>query len=214
MAVFELILSPIVWVMGALLNFYISVLSSTGLSILILSFTFSLFLLPLQRIASRTEQRIGVKIATVDAEVNALKGSLKGEKLFLATEKIYQKHGYHPIQSVAMGAGFIVMLPVLVSAILLFTGGGVLAGQAFLFIHDLSKPDGVIGPLNVLPIIMFAVTLVDAKLRFKNDQKSQVRFLFISVVLLAIVYNLAAGLVLYWTGSNLMSLVINQIRKA
>ena len=113
-----------------------------------------------------------------------------------------------------MGAGFIVMLPVLVSAILLFTGGGVLAGQGFLFIHDLSKPDGVIGPLNVLPIIMFAVTLVDAKLRFKNDQKSQVRFLFISVVLLAIVYNLAAGLVLYWTGSNLMSLVINQIRKA
>ncbi len=34
----------------------------------------------------------------------------------------------------------------------------------------------------------------------------------ISVVLLVIVYNLASGLVLYWTGSNVMSLILSRVK--
>jgi membrane protein insertase Oxa1/YidC/SpoIIIJ len=109
-----------------------------------------------------------------------------------------------------VGASFFVMLPVLVSAILLFTGGEILTDKNFLFIDDLSKPDALWGLINVLPLLMFAITLIDAKLRFKNDRKSQHRFFFISVVLLVIVYNLAAGLVLYWIGSNIMSLMTSR----
>jgi membrane protein insertase Oxa1/YidC/SpoIIIJ len=200
--------------MEMILEFYILVFSSTGISILLTSFTFALLLLPLQRKAYRTEQRISEKMKIVDAEVQALKGKLKGEKLFLATEQIYERNRYHPIQSVGMGASFFVMLPVLISAILLFIGSDILAGKGFLFVEDLSKPDGLLGPVNVLPVIMSAITLIDAKLRFKDDRKSQYRFLFLAVLLLIIVYNLASGLVLYWIGSNIMSSITSRLQPA
>lgn len=211
MSVIGTILSPIVWLMNMVLEFYVSIFSSVGVSILLLSFTFSILLLPLQKMGRRTEKRIGNKIKAVNTEEQALKGKLKGEELFLAKEIIYKKHGYHPIHSMAMGAGFIVMLPVLFSAILLFSGDGILIGQSFLSIDDLSKPDGLLGPVNLLPLLMFAITFVDAKLRFANDRSNQYRFLFISLVLLILVYGLPAGLVLYWTGSNIMSFIFARL---
>ena len=212
MVLVETVLSPIVWLMHKILGFYVHLFSSTGVSILLLSFTFALLLLPLQRIGRNIEQRISNKMQTVDKEVQLMKGGLKGEELFLATEQIYQKYDYHPIHSVAMGASFFVMLPVLVSAILLLTGSETVADESFLLIPDLSKPDGLLGPVNVLPLLMSAITIIDAKLRFKNDRKSQYRFFFIAALLLLIVYNLAAGLVLYWTGSNIMSLIVSRIK--
>jgi membrane protein insertase Oxa1/YidC/SpoIIIJ len=208
----ETVLSPIVWLMEWILNFYIFLFSSAGVSILLLSFTFSLLLLPLQRVAQRMERRISAKMKSVGSEVEVLKGELKGEDLFLATEQIYERNGYHPIHSVGLGASFFVMLPVLISAILLFTGSETIANESFLLIGDLSKPDGLLGPVNVLPLLMSAITIIDAKQRFKDDRKSQYRFFFIAALLLIIVYNLAAGLVLYWTGSNIMSLVLSRIK--
>lgn len=212
MYLLETVLSPIVWLMEWLLDFYVFLFSSTGVSILLLSFTFALLLLPLQRIAQRMERRTSDKMKFVGAEVEVLKGKLKGEELFLATEQIYERNGYHPIHSIGLGASFFVMLPVLVSAILLFTGSETVANESFLLIADLSKPDGLLGSVNVLPLFMSAITILDAKLRFKGDRKSQYRFFFIAALLLIVVYNLASGLVLYWTGSNIMSFVLSRIK--
>ena len=211
MVILETLLGPVVWLMQWVLELYMGWLASTGVAILLLSFTFALLLLPLQRIAAGSEKRVSARMQLVDADVRQLPAELKGEERFLATEKIYQQHGYHPIQSVALGASFFVMLPVLISAILLFTGD-LLAGQSFLLIDDLSQADGLLGPLNLLPLIMSAITVVDARIRFRDDRKSQYRFFIIAVVLLILVYNLAAGLVLYWTGSNIMSLLLSRLR--
>ena len=208
----ELILSPVVWLMREVMGFYVSIVSSTGLAILLTSFTFSLLLRPLQGVAQRKEDKLGEKIKSIDAQVQPLKETLKGEELFFAVEKVYEKNNYHPIASVGMGLSFFVMLPVLLSAILLFSDGEFLANQAFLFIADLSKPDGLLGPVNVLPLLMSAITIVDARLRYKDDIKSQMRFLVLAEVLLVLVYNLASGLVLYWIGSNIMSLVLSRLK--
>jgi len=209
--VLETILSPVVWLMQSILELFFSIIPSMGISILLLSCTFAIFLLPLRKIAQRTEERVSRKMQTVNEQVQALKGELRGEKLFLATEKIYEQHGYHPIQSIKLGASLFVMLPVLISAIFLFSGDSV-SGESFLFITDLSKPDGLLGSINVLPFVMTMVTLIDAKMRFKDDKQSQYRFFFISIVLLILVYDLSSGLVLYWTGSNIMSFVMSRMQ--
>ena len=107
MHLLELILSPIVWLMGFIFEFYIYLFFSTGTSILLLSSTFALLLFPLQKKTQLLEQRIGEKIKTVDSAVALLKNELKGEKLFLETEIIYKKHAYHPIHSIGMGASFL-----------------------------------------------------------------------------------------------------------
>jgi len=212
MLIFETVLSPIVWIMQFVLDLYVHLFSSTGLSILILSFTFAILLLPFQHKARKVEQRISEKMKIVNAEVHSLKEKLSGEDLFLATEKVYTRYGYHPIHSIGMGATFFVVLPILLSAIVLFTNNEILAGRSFLFIGDLSMPDSLLGPVNVLPLFMSSITIIDARLRFKDDNRSQYRFYFISVLLLIIVYNLPAGLVLYWTGSNIVSLVMSRLQ--
>jgi len=168
-------------------------------------------LFPFQRWGSRVEKRISGKIHQIDAEVRPFKKELKGEALFLETERIYKKYSYHPIYSIGLGASILVMLPVLLSAIVLFSGDGILSGERFWVISDLSKPDGLLGPVNLLPLLMFAVTSVDAKLRFKDDKRSRYRFYGISLVLLIIVYDLPAGLVLYWIASNIASLLLNRL---
>lgn len=195
--------------MEFVLEIYDSFFSSTGVAILLLSVTFALCLLPLQKMARKVEQRINCKMKAANEEVHALNGQFKGEKLFLKTEEIYKNHDYHPIQSIALGLSFFVMLPVLISAILLFTDDTVLVGKGFLLIDDLSKSDGLLGSINLLPLLMTAITIIDAKLRFKDDKASQYRFFFIAFVLLVLVYNLPAGLVLYWTGSNIISLTLS-----
>ena len=205
----ETILNPLVWLMELTLRFYESIIESTGMAILLLSVTFALFLLPLQKYGRRIEQRVSNKMKSTDIEVQALKGDLKGEELFLATERIYKNHGYHPIQSIALGLSFFVMLPVLISAILLFTSDTILVEKSFLFIGDLSKPDILLGSINLLPILMSMIMLIDAKLRFKDDKPSQYRFFLIALVILVLVYNMPAGLVLYWTGSNVVSLILS-----
>ena len=88
--VLETILFPIVWLMQWVLEFYSSLFSSTGISIILLSFTFALLLLPLRKLAAGLEDRVNIRMATASAEVELLKCTLKGEALFLETEKIYK----------------------------------------------------------------------------------------------------------------------------
>jgi membrane protein insertase Oxa1/YidC/SpoIIIJ len=206
------VLAPIIWVMLQTYEFYQGLVSSAGLSVILVSITFSILLLPLQTWGRRYENRLSAKIATVNAEVSPLKKQFKGEILFNETEKVYKKFHYHPIQNIGLGTSFLVMIPVLLSAIVLFTGDTVLAGKSFLLIDDLSAPDRLLGPVNVMPFVMFAVTLADANIRYRNDKPSRQRFYIISCVLLLLVYNMAAGLILYWTTSNIFSMALSKVK--
>lgn len=205
--VLELILGPIIWLLGIVLDLYISVIGSVGASVLLLSFTFTLLVVPFRKRAQKIETRISNRMVAVNMEVVELKKEMKGEKLFLATEKIYGKHGYHPIQSIGQGAGFFVMLPILVSAIFLLSDSTLLEGESFLFINDLSAPDGLLFSVNLLPIVMTGITIIDARLRFDDDAGARYKFYGIAIVLLVLVYDMPSGLVLYWTGSNILSFV-------
>ncbi len=204
---FEILFSPIVWVMGFVMDWYIYVFSSVGFSALFLGFTFSALMLPVRRRFDAFEGRISAKIDAVKADIAKLDKSLKGEKRFLASEEIYKSHNYHPIHNIGLGGSFLVMIPVLISAIFLFSGDSVLTGESFFVIDDLSEPDGLLFSVNLLPILMIAVTMIDAQINFGENKSAKIRFMVISAVLFALVYSLPAGLILYWTGSNIFSLV-------
>lgn len=209
--VLELLLSPIIWLLDIVLDLYISVIGSVGVSVLFLSFTFTLLVVPLRKRAQVVETRISNRIAAVNVEVAELKKEMKGEELFLATERIYGKHGYHPIQSIWQGSSFFVMLPVLISAIFLLSDSALLEGQSFLLINDLSEPDRLLFSLNFLPIVMTGMTIIDARMRFNEDAGTRYKFYGIAIVLLVLVYDMSSGLVLYWTVSNIFSFATARI---
>lgn len=208
----SLIFEPIVQAMGFVLNLYSTITGSLGVSIIVLSITFSLLLLPLQKKGLQLERRITAKMQRISQEVQTVRQSgLRGEALFNETENIYARNNWHPIYSIATAAGFAAMLPILISSIILFHKAPETIGASFLVITDLSQPDHILWGFNVLPPLMFAITLVDAFLRYPNDKAAKIRFLAISVALLSLVYSMPSGLVLYWIGNNLTAFVLARI---
>jgi membrane protein insertase Oxa1/YidC/SpoIIIJ len=199
--------------MGIVMGWYIALFSSVGFAALLLGFTFSAVMLPVRRRFEVYENRISAKIEAVKKDIGKLDKSLKGEKRFVESEKIYAAQNYHPVHNVALGGSFFVMIPVLISAIYLFSGDSVLSGESFLAIDNLAEPDRLLFSFNLLPVLMIAVTTIDTQINFGDDRSAKIRFLVISGVLFALVYNLPAGLVLYWTGANTLSLLSRLLPK-
>lgn len=176
-----------------------------GLSIILLAFFVSILFLSVRKRSERLERRVSERQKLVRQEVAQIDKSTKGEARFRATEAIYETHRYHPVQSVALGASFLVMLPVLLSALVLFIETDILVGRTLLFVGDLSQQDGMLMGVNLLPFLMTAVSAADAWFRFHDDRAIRNRFYLVSLVLLILVYTMPAGLVIYWTASNIAS---------
>lgn len=191
--------------MRQILNLFYDLSGSMGLAICLLAVAISILLTPLRYYASGLEQRLNQRTALVSADVARIDKSLKGEERFNHIEAVYKKHGYHPIQSTGLGASLFVMLPVFLSAIVLLDNTTV-GGHSFLFIGDLGHQDGLLFEVNLLPLIMTAITLIDAQLRFGSNRGALLRFSIIAVVLLILTYTLSSGMILYWIISNLVVL--------
>ncbi|MBA3446157.1 MAG: YidC/Oxa1 family membrane protein insertase [Pseudaminobacter sp.] len=188
------------------------------MAIIVLSIIFSLLMLPLSWRAQAAERRAAAKATHVRREIAARRGKLKGEALFDLTEQIYHDNGFHPIKTVMTGAGLMVMLPVLISSIIVIGTSSVVDGASFLVIYDLGKPDGLLKAgsfsFNLLPLLMFAISLCDAVLRYRGSPADVAKFSVVSLILLFLVYGLASGLVLYWITSNLFAAVVASLSRA
>jgi YidC/Oxa1 family membrane protein insertase len=95
-----------------------------------------------------------------------------------------------------------------------------LRGAHFLWIYDLSQPDTVayLGgfPINPLPLIMGATQLWQAQLTPPApgmDPGQQKIMRFMPLMFIALLYRMSAGLTLYWTVQNLLSIVQMKITK-
>ncbi|WP_420860646.1 YidC/Oxa1 family membrane protein insertase [Algirhabdus cladophorae] len=213
MYIVEIILFPFVWVLDTGLSLFFALTGSMGFAIMLLSGAVALAMTPLRTYAGRTEQRILGKTQKVTADMKLLDPALKGEARFNATEKIYDKHGYHPIQSIGLSASLFIMLPVFIAAIIVLSPEQ-LGGLPFLFVPDLGAPDALLFGINVLPLVVTGVTIVDAIFRYGAGSSATKRFVAIALILLVLIYGLPSGLVLYWLCSNIIAAGSAFLRKA
>lgn len=214
LSIFSTIFAPFVFLIEKGFYLYLSVTGSPGLSLLLTSATFSIAVFPLQYMCKRVENRIGNHHEKVKGEISRLSSDLRGEARFNEIEKIYDQHNYHPIHSIALGLSFFVSVPFLIASVILLNESNIVAGAGFLFIEDLSLPDGTLRldhiTVNILPFILFVFTFFDAWLRYRESPSVRRRFIVISIVLTVLVYAMPAGLLLYWIGANAMSFVVYQ----
>jgi len=206
------ILKPVILSMNFVLDLLYTMLDSWGLGILVLSAIVSILLMPLNQFGRNIENRIDNKMQSVRMDISQIDQSLKGEERFNQIEHIFQSHRYHPIHQVLKGTSILMLLPFLFSALILFNQHRELAGSEFWFINDLSKPDKSIWELNILPLIMFLITLTDALIRFKDNKSGFYQYLALSMILVVLVYNMPAALLLFWIGNNTASMLIFQFQ--
>ena len=93
-------------------------------------------------------------------------------------------------------------MPILFALFFVFQGTIEFRGQPFLWLPDLSQPD----PWYILPILMGLTMFVSSKMT-QTDPKMAAMTYVMPVVLTFVFLNLAAGLVLYYTVSNVLTFV-------
>ena len=98
-----------------------------------------------------------------------------------------------------------------------------LRGATFLWACDLSKPDtifvipGINFPFNPLPLLMGVTMLWQARLQPAApgmDPAQQKMMKYLPLMFLLMLYNYSAGLTLYWTVQNLLTILQTKLTKS
>jgi YidC/Oxa1 family membrane protein insertase len=193
----RLLLSVMVWMYGFIPNY--------GLVIIILSVATKFMFYPL----TRTSMRSMKAMQRVQPEIEALRKKYKDDnrKLQEMTMELYRKHKINPLGG---------CLPLLVQMPVFFALYQVLANSITMrhagfvgWINDLSVPDTLLTigglPIHVLPIIMFVTTVAQQLLTPTADQRQKMMGYMMPLVMLFIFYSFPAGLNLYWTVNNVLT---------
>ena len=204
-----------------LLSWISMVIPSWGLSVMAMSLIVHVLMLPLSRIAERLQQQVHATEARLAPELQRIKKEFKGEVQSAKILALYKTERVHPLYSLKSMMGVAVVIPIFIGAFDMLAENIHLMNASFLWISDLSRPDAVFvfpftlpffgAELNLLPFLMTGLSVaasamhnppaLNAELR-----KKQVRnMLLMAIGFFALFYTFPAGMVLYWTTNNLIS---------
>jgi len=109
----------------------------------------------------------------------------------------------------------LVQIPVFIAFFTVLRSAVELRYSGFLWIKDLSEPEGLlagmipfIGSLNILPLFMTGLTVLQQRLTpSAGDPQQQKMMMFMPVFFLFIFYKMPSALVLYWSTSQSIAIV-------
>jgi len=175
-----------------------SVIPNYGVVVLIFALLIKIIIFPLSR-----KQTIAMtKLKDLQPKMKKLQERYKSEPQRLNKEmmKLYKEAGANPL------SGCLPLLPQMPLFFALFTVFKTtieFRGASFAFwITDLSVKD----PYYILPVIMVATMFVQQKLTM-TDPKNKMMIYLMPLFFGWLFMNFPAGLVLYWTGFNILSLL-------
>ncbi len=214
------------WICQALyflLNGIVMVVPHWGLAVMVLSVMVGILMRPLSKIADRLQDQVhqidGRLAPTLAAIKKEYKGAEQSEKILA----MYKEEKVHPLYSLKSLAGVFVVIPVFIGAFDMLAENIHLSGESFLWITDLSHPDAFMqlpftlpffgGYLNLLPFIMTGFSFVASKMHshpamdVAQQRKHSRNLVLMSLAFLILFYTFPAGMVLYWTTNNLISVI-------
>ena len=194
-----------------------------GLAVMVLSVFVGIMMRPLSKIADRLQDQVHEIDARLAPTLASIKKNYKGGKQSEKILAMYKEEKVHPLYSLKSLAGVFVVIPVFIGAFDMLAENIHLSGESFLWIADLSHPDAFLqlpfqlpffgGYLNLLPFIMTGFSYVASKLHhhpamdLHQRRKHSRNLVLMSLGFLVLFYTFPAGMVLYWTTNNLISVI-------
>jgi YidC/Oxa1 family membrane protein insertase len=194
-----------------------------GLAVMVLSVLVGVLMRPLSKIADRLQDQVHEIDARLAPRLAAIKKNHKGAEQSEKILAMYKEENVHPLYSLKSLAGVFVVIPVFIGAFDMLAENIHLSGESFLWIADLSHPDAFLqlpfqlpffgGYLNLLPFIMTGFSFVASKLHSHpamdavSRRKHARNLVLMSLGFLVLFYTFPAGMVLYWTTNNLISVI-------
>lgn len=208
-----------------LLGWIQALVPSWGIAVMLLSLAVSILMIPFTRIADRLQQEANEIEARLAPELQRIKRKYKGGEQSEKILELYKAEQVHPLYSLKGMMGVALVIPVFIGAFNMLAENIHLLNMGFLWVDDLSQPDSLFAmpfrlpffgaDLNLLPFLMTALSIiasalhrpmaVDGELR----RRQVVNMVLMAVVFFALFYTFPAGMVLYWTTTNLVSVIKN-----
>jgi len=209
--------------LAAFLGWIQSIVLCWGLAIMLLSVGVGFMMLPLSRMADRLQQQVNSTEARLAPELARIKSGFKGEQQSNKIMALYKSEGVHPLYSLKSLLGVAIVIPVFIGAFDMLAENIHLMNTSFLWIDDLSRPDNFMhmrfdlpffgSGFNLLPFLMTGLSIrasllhkplaLQAELR----QKQVRNMILLAAAFFVLFYTFPAGMVLYWTTNNLISIV-------
>ena len=206
-----------------LLGFIQMAIPSIGLSIMAMSLVVGTLMTPLTRIADRLQQEVHEIEARLAPEMARIKKQHKGEAQSAAILELYKKENVHPLYSLKSLMGVAVVIPVFIGAFDMLAENIQLLHAGFLWISDLSLPDALFSmpfslpffgdKVNLLPFLMTGLSVIASHLHNPPvmdealRKKQRRNMVLMAIGFFVLFYTFPAGMVLYWTTNNLISVV-------
>jgi len=189
-----------------------------AISVLGVSLAVSVLTLPLYFMAEKHQQLERDIQKKMKSAVDNIRAVFKGDERFMLLSTYYRQNGYHPLYSLRSSISLIIQIPFFIAAYQFIANLEAIKWISFGPISDLARPDSIIKmqnfSINVLPVLMTLINVVSAFIYTKGLLfKDKVQLYGMAALFLILLYNSPSGLVLYWTGNNLFSLIKNILQK-
>ncbi|MBQ8014004.1 MAG: YidC/Oxa1 family membrane protein insertase [Treponema sp.] len=197
---------------------FFAAITSKGFAVIALSFVVTLFCLPLYIVAEKWQERERQTQSGMKAMLERIKTTFSGDERYMMTTAYYRERHYHPMMALRSSFSLLIQIPFFIAAYSFLSNVESLQGYPFLFIKDFGMPDELLHigsfPVNVLPIAMTVINCLAGAIYSKGHPVSEkIQIYACALVFLVLLYNSPAGLVVYWTMNNVLSLVKNVFYK-
>ena len=185
-----------------------------GLGIVFLSFVLNILLLPLYKKADEIQKKENDIQNEMKPDIDFIKKSFKGNEQFYVLQTYYRQHDYKPIYSLRSSVSLLLQIPFFIAAYDFLSDLKRLNSVSFGPIADLSKPDGLLFGINLLPVLMTLVNIVSSAVYTKGKPfKQKIQLYVMALFFLFILYQAPSALSLYYLLNNIFSLIKNCIEK-
>ena len=190
---------------------------SYGWAIILFTVLLKLIFWPLTAASTRSAKRMQI----LQPQIKALQEKYKDDPA-KAQKKVMEFWKEHKINPMSGCLPMMIQMPIFFGFFTMIRSAIELRGAPFLWIHDLSRPDtiglipGINFPLNLLPIIMGATMLWQARLTPPSPgmDPSQAKMMrYMPLLFITFLYNYSSGMALYWTVNNVLSIVQTKLTK-
>ncbi|MCM1320676.1 MAG: membrane protein insertase YidC [Bacteroides sp.] len=213
-ALYTIIINPLVQITEFFYQLFYEITDNQGAAVIGLSFIVTFLTLPLYMVAEKWQEKERTAQAKLKPGIDRIKAAFKGDEQYMILSEFYRQNHYHPIMALRSSFSLLIQIPFFIAAYNFLSELEPLKDYSFLFIKSFGEPDAAfhIGsvPINVLPIAMTLINCTAGAIYSKGHGKSEkIQIYVCALVFLVLLYNSPAGLVVYWTMNNILSLAKN-----
>lgn len=209
---YTLFISPLKLLFEIIFSYANKLTNHPGLSIIVLSLSINLLVLPLYKRSDAMQEEERLMQARLQKGVSHIKRVFKGDERMLILQTYYRQNHYKPTYVLRGATSLFLEIPFFMAAYSFLSNLAMLSGVAFGPIQDLGKPDALLSVFgmhfNLLPVVMTVVNCISTAIFTKDyPLKTKVQLYGMAAFFLVFLYDSPAGLVFYWTLNNVFSLI-------